>query len=137
MDTTENWLTEFAQDEAAAIRKYRWWCQHHGTRYAYANVSIREQALIPTAVRVAMIHEYANVATIAPTGDDIDGKAVEWLDANAYKEITTRSLGDALGVTQAVARRLIKDKPQYFKRLNQYKYEVRNYHDERSLDKAI
>jgi len=136
MDTTENWLTEFAQDEAAATRKYRWWCEHHGAQRAYANVSIREQALIPLAVRVAAIREFAHVAATAPTSNDITDQAVAWLDTNAYQEVTTRSLSEALNTTPAVARRLIRDLPHYFKRLNQYKYEVRNYRDERAMDKA-
>jgi hypothetical protein len=134
--TTNDWLNEPAHDEASATRKYRWWCQNHGSQYAYAAVSIREQALMPTAVRVAMINEFKHVAASAPTSSDINSQAAAWLDVNAYKEVTTRSLGDALGVSPAVARRLIRDLPHYFKRINQYKHEVRNYREERQLDKS-
>lgn len=140
MDKTVNpvvdWITKPAFTEDDATAKFKWWCVNHGARRAYANVSIREQALIPTKVRVALIEQFQHVGAPAPTTDDITGQAIAWLDANAYREVTTRSLGDALGVSQSVARRLIRDLPHYFKRLNQYTHEVRNYRAEREMDKA-
>ncbi len=140
MNRTESpvtdWITKAAFTESDATAKFKWWCVNHGSRRAYANVSIREQALIPTKVRVALITEYQHVNAPTPTSDDVTGKAIAWLDQNAYQEITTRSLGDALEVSQATARRIIRDLPHYFKRINQYKHEVRNYREERILDKA-
>lgn len=131
-----DWITQPAFTEDDATAKFKWWCVNHGVLRAYANVSIRERKLIPLAVRVAISEQFKTVNAPTPTADDITAKATEWLDANAYREITTRDLGDALGVSQAVARRLIRDLPHYFKRLNQYTHEVRNYRAERELDKT-
>ena len=140
MDTTGNpitgWITEPAHTERDATAKFKWWCLNHGVLRAYANVSIRERRLIPRDQRVAIAAQFAHVNAPQPSSDDINAKAAAWLDSNAYLEVTTRSLGDALGVSQAVARRLIRDLPHYFKRLNQYKYEVRDYRGERQLDKT-
>lgn len=140
MDRTDNpilgWITAPAHTQRDATAKFKWWCVNHGVLRAYANVSIRERRLIPLAERVAIAEQFKTVNAPQPTSDDTTRRAVEWLDSNAYREITTRSLGDALGVTQAVARRLIRDLPHYFKRLNQYRYEVRDHRGERELDKA-
>jgi hypothetical protein len=140
MDRTEttvaDWITQAAFTEEQATAKFKWWCINHGSRRAYANVSIREQALIPAKVRVALIEQFAHVNAPEPTTADINQIAAKWCDANAYREVTTRELGDALGVSQAVARRVIRDLPHYFKRVNQYKHEVRNYRGEREIDKT-
>jgi len=140
MDRTVNpvvdWLIQPAFTEDDATAKFKWWCVNHGVLRAYANVSIRERQLIPLAVRTAISEQFKTVNAPTPTANDITHQAVTWLDANAYREVTTRSLGDALGVSQAVARRLIRDLPHYFKRLNQYTHEVRNYRAEREADRA-
>lgn len=140
MDRTANpvtdWITGAVFTEEDATAKFKWWCVNHGVINAYANVSIRERALIPQATRIAIIEQCKLVHAPTPTATDVTELAQSWLDANAYREITTRELGNALGVSQAAARRVIRDLPHYFKRLNQYKYEVRNYRDERTLDKA-
>lgn len=130
-----DWISKPVYTESDATAKFRWWCINHGSRRAYANVSIREQKLIPTKVRVALIEQFAHVDAPTPTTNDINDIAAKWCDANAYREVTTRELGDALGVSQAVARRVIRDLPHYFKRVNQYKHEVRNYRGEREIDK--
>jgi len=134
-DMTESidWQTALAYSEREATEKFAWWCEHHGVVRAYANVTIREQALIPLAVRVSIRDRFTHVN--APTVTPVNS-VIGWLDANPYQVVTTRELGDTLGVTQAVARRLIRDLPHYFKRINQYKYEVRNYREERQLDKS-
>lgn len=131
-----DWITQPALNETDATAKFKWWCVNHGVIRAYANVSIRERKLIPQATRVAIIEQFKLVNAPTPTSSDITEQATTWLDANAYREVTTRELGDALGVSQAVARRVIRDLPHYFKRINQYKHEVRNYREERMLDKA-
>lgn len=140
MNRTESpvtdWITQPAFTESDATAKFKWWCVNHGVIRAYANVSIRERKLIPLATRIEIVEKNKLVNAPAPTATDITELATLWLDANPYREVTTRELGNSLGVSQAVARRVIRDLPHYFKRLNQYKYEVRNYRQERELDKA-
>jgi hypothetical protein len=131
-----DWITKPAYTESEALAKFEWWCVNHGSKYAYASVCLREQALIPTKKRVALLIQYQHVNAPAATPANRSSGAIAWLDANAYQIVTTRELAAALGVTQGVARRLIRDLPHYFKRVNQYKYEVRNYRGERALDKA-
>lgn len=139
MDRTESpidWLTEPARDERDATAKFKWWCLNHGVLRAYANVSIRERALIPLAVRTAIIEQHQHVNAPQPTANDITDIAIAWLDANPYREITTREMAENLEISMSQSRRIIRDLPHYFKRLNQYVWEIRNYRGEREMDKA-
>ena len=139
MDRTEppiDWLTKPARDERDATAKFKWWCLNHGVLRAYANVSTRERALIPPAVRAAIIKEHQHVNAPRPTADDFIAKVIAWLDANPYREITTREMAENLEISMSQARRIIRDLPHYFKRLNQYVWEIRNYIEEREIDKA-
>lgn len=129
------WENDLAYSVDDATAKFKWWVDNRGVLQAYANVTTRERKLIPTATRISII----NAAPIAaqPVHDDVNERAAKWCDSNPYHEITTRELSVHIGCTPAVARRVIRDMPHYFSRLNQYKYEVRNYREERAHDKAI
>ena len=129
------WIDDLAYTVDDATAKFQWWVDNRGVLKAYANVTTRERALIPTATRISIINQ-APIA-MQPVTDDVNERASDWCDEHPYCEITTRELGVALNCSPAVARRVIRDLPHYFTRLNQYKYEVRNYREDRAHDKAL
>ncbi len=138
MDSNSNssrWIDDLAYSVDDATAKFKWWVENRGVLQAYANVTTRERKLIPTATRISIINQ-APIA-VQPVNDDVDARVAKWCDNNPYREITTRELSVEMGCTPAVARRVIRDMPHYFTRLNQYKHEVRNYREERAHDKAL
>jgi len=130
-----DWDRDFAYCVDDAIAKFTWWVSNRGAIAAYANVTMRERALMSLQQRMDILREHT--PTVAPVKDDATAQVVRWCDENPYSEITTRSLSEAIGCTQSVARRAVHALPHYFKRINQYKYEVRNYREERAHDKAL
>jgi hypothetical protein len=135
MKPVTDWLTEPAHTQEDATAKFKWWATNHGVIRAYANVSIRERKLIPQATRVAIIQQCKLVAPEPQRADDLRTQVIKWAERNVFAEITTRKLAEEMQCTQHVARRLIKELPNYFKQLNQYTYEVRDYNMDREADR--
>ena len=130
-----DWITEPAYSPEDATAKFRWWCANHGVTKAYANVSIRERELIPANVRVDIATFFANVNAAPVKAEDLVTRVIKWCEQNVFAEVTTRKLAEEMGCSQHVARRIISDLPNYFRRLNQYKYEVRDYNIDKAHDR--
>ena len=119
-----------------ATRAMREALNEHGMPLALCHVPIRVRNLIPTATLREML-DVARSATAAPVKVvDIKTPMADWCDANPYVIVTTRELAEIAGCSQNVARKFIADNPNRFKRVDQYKHEVRNYREERARDKA-
>jgi hypothetical protein len=119
-----------------AVLAMRQALQDHGLPTALAYVPIRVRRLIPDHVLRDMLDETrrTQVAT-TPTSDTIEQALTAYCDNHPYVIITTRALADVVGCSQHTVRKFIANKPHYFKRFNQYKWEIRNYQEERQRDK--
>lgn len=130
------WQDVNTSDEATAIMRDM--LDTHGLPNALAYVPIRVRDLIPAPVlRVMMAETRQRVVALPPVDDDARRLTMlEWCDENAYAVVTTRKLAEIGNCSQAMARHLIADNPHYFRRLDQYTHEVRNYKEERAREKA-
>ena len=138
IDITElDWSDRRADTQAEATAKMRWWATNYGLKQAVCNVTIRERALIDKIDMRQIYADAANIEKPAPTANDKNSAMRTWCDQNPYAIVTTRSLSEVGNCTPAMARRFITDSPHYFKRIDQYKYEIRNYADERNFEKAM
>ena len=138
IDITElDWSDRRADTPAEATAKMRWWAMNYGLKQAVCNVTIRERAMIPIPDKRQIYADAANIDKPVPTANDKNSAMRTWCDQNPYIIVTTRSLSEAGNCTPAMARRFITDNPHYFKRIDQYKYEIRNYAEERNFEKAM
>ena len=122
-----------------ATRAMRDALSEHGMPLALCHVPIRVRNLVPAAILREMLDVARSATPLQQIikVDDIKKPLAEWCDANPYVIVTTRELADLAGCSQNVARKFIADNPNRFKRINQYKHEVRNFKEERARDKAI
>lgn len=121
-------------DAARAMREA---LDTHGMPLALCHVPIRVRNLVPPAALRSMLDHYRNQQPVAPANpDQARDQMTKWCDQHPYHIITTRELAEAVGCSQHTVRKFIADQPHYFKRINQYKYEVRNFRDDRAHDKA-
>ena len=132
-----DWSDRRADTPAEATAKMRWWAMNYGLKQAVCNVTIRERAMIPIPDKRQIYADAANIDKPVPTANDKNSAMRTWCDQNPYIIVTTRSLSEAGNCTPAMARRFITDNPHYFKRIDQYKYEIRNYAEERNFEKAM
>jgi hypothetical protein len=109
----------------------------HGMPLALCHVPIRVRNLVPNLTLRLLLDSYRNQQPTVVTGDEVNSTLTAWCDAHPYHTVTTRELSEVGGCTQHRARKFIADNPHYFKRLNQYKHEVRNYREDRAHDKAL
>ena len=112
--------------------------EQHGMPTALCYVPIRVRNLIPAATLRRILDESRQIAAMATptTVQTIKQPLSDWCDANPYVVVTTRQLSEIAGCSQNVARKFVADNPHRFKRIDQYKHEVRNYVEERARDKA-
>jgi hypothetical protein len=122
---------------AEATATMRTALDQHGMPLALCHVPIRVRNLVPTDVLRSLLDTYRNQRPSSNDIDDTPNKLIAWCDANPYQIVTTRELSEVGGCSQHTARKFIADNPHYFKRLNQYKHEVRNYREDRAHDKAL
>tara|TARA_R110002126_G_scaffold46465_1_gene130832 strand:- start:146 stop:541 length:396 start_codon:yes stop_codon:yes gene_type:complete len=110
--------------------------EQHGMPTALCHVPIRVRNLIPAETLREMLATARTAVQPAVKIDDIKQPLNVWCDANPYVVVTTRQLSEIAGCSQNVARKFVADNPHRFKRIDQYKHEVRNYVEERARDKA-
>jgi hypothetical protein len=110
--------------------------EQHGMPLALCHVPIRVRNLVPAATLHDMLAAARNAIPALVKVDDIKQPLADWCDSNPYVVITTRQLSEIAGCSQNVARKFVADNPHRFKRIDQYKHEVRNYVEERARDKA-
>jgi hypothetical protein len=110
--------------------------EQHGMPLALCHIPIRVRNLIPAATLRKMLDESRQLAATPPTMAAIKQPLNVWCDADPYVVVTTRFLAEVAECSQNVARKYIADNPHRFKRIDQYKHEVRNYVEERAIDKA-
>jgi len=108
----------------------------YGLPLALCYVPIRVRKLIPPLALREMCDEIRNSINTPVTATALRSTIADWCDANPYTVVTTRSLSEIGGCSQGAARRFIAANPNYFKQIDQYKHEVRNYRADRAHDQA-
>jgi hypothetical protein len=132
MDTMDTRI-ETAHHATVAMRQA---LQEHGLPTALCHIPIRVRKLIPDNVLRDLLNEARRTQPAAtPTTDTAEQTLIAYCDNHPYVIITTRALADVAGCSQHTVRKFITNHPQYFKRFNQYKWEIRNYKEERQHDK--
>lgn len=119
-----------------ATRTMREALEQHGMPLALCHVPIRVRNLVPATTLRELLAAARNATPTAIKVDDIKQPLADWCNSNPYVVVTTRQLSEIAGCSQNVARKFVADNPHRFKRIDQYKHEVRNYVEERARDKA-
>jgi hypothetical protein len=108
----------------------------HGLPNALAHVPIRVRKLIPPDTLRGLLDEARNTQpATTPTTDTVHDTLTAYCDNHPYCIVTTRVLADVAGCSQHTVRKFISNNEHYFKRFDQYKWEIRNYKQERQQDK--
>ena len=119
-----------------AILAMRQALEEHGLPTALCYIPIRVRRLIPDDTLRVMLAEARRAQPAAqPTGDAVQDALITYCENHPYYETTTRAMSDTVGCSQHTVRKFIASHPHYFKRVNQYKWEIRNYKEERQHDK--
>lgn len=108
----------------------------HGLPIALAHVPIRVRKLIPPdTLRALLATARRSQPQTAPSADATHDALIAFCDNHPYCITTTRSIADTIGCSQHTVRKFIANQPNYFKRIDQYKWEIRNYKEEKTKDK--
>ena len=60
-----------------------------------------------------------------------------WATKNVYAEVTVGELAERFGLTDAVVRKFVTDRPDVFKRVGHGKYEVRDAEADRAYARGV
>lgn len=101
--------------------------ERYGSPVYIAHIPSRIRRLVPLEVR----REILATANVSPGWEglvrDRGREAIlEWARANVYQIVTVRQLAEIGGVSDSVARDLVRKNPRIFRKSDGYSYEVRD-----------
>lgn len=104
----------------------------HGTPVYIAYIPGRVRRMVPVEIRREILAD-AHVSDgweglVREQGRD---KIMQWTRDNVYQIVTVKQLAEIGGVSETVARDLIKKNPRIFRKSDGWTYEVRNPNDDK------
>jgi predicted transcriptional regulator len=106
--------------------------ERYGTPVYIAHIPGRVRRLVPLDTRREILAD-ARVSEgwegiVRDQGRD---KIIKWAEENTYELVTVKQLAEIGGVSENVARELVKRNPRMFRKSEGWTYEVRNPNDDK------